>query len=193
VHRHTVAGSRLAVLAIDAPTLADPAARERARPWLVDWRLPHQMSPSFARKLAQEQSLAPDRGTGAGTVLAYEVARGALRVESMLYFTARRHRELDAMGAVLSTRPPRVVAPFIDDRYCRMLDIDPADMLVTSMHELQLQAMRSAVDCEFAALPEDLPIAERILRAHAVGLRELGTVSPLLLAGLRARFFGAPG
>jgi hypothetical protein len=168
-HLYRVAGTRLATLAIDPPTLADPAARERAQPYLVDYFVPCPGCPA---------------------------EDGVMRIEGdqELYFTARRYRELDAIGAVVFARPPWVFAPLIDERYCRMLGIDPEDMVVAMMDEEVPERLRAEADRNFTALPLDQPLKERIWQAHAVALalREFGyppRALAALLAALRARYF----
>lgn len=71
-------------------------------------------------------------------------------------------------------RPDGAIFTVIRPKYCRMLDIDPDQMIAFDGRRDDLKIDDARIDEAFESLGDGLPLAERIWKAHVIGFR--GTI-----------------
>lgn len=131
----------LGLLWLPLAVVGDPRTRALARPWLVP----------------RGDSMKPRD---------LDSSRGEFRVGGKVFYSQRRTRELRAQG-VLPTLP-RGFREFqlIASKYCLLLDIDSEEMPVELWQEPLITRAQQEIDRVFDALSVDIPLIERVWRAH---------------------------
>jgi hypothetical protein len=111
---------------------------------------------------------------------------GEYRLGEATIFSAGRLRRLLDAGILDPSVHGENCYRVIQDRYCKLLRIDPDDMLVIRVEEPIAKMYQARIQAVLEELPESIPIEERIWTAHQKGL--IG-VSPLILNFVKSRFF----
>ena len=89
-----------------------------------------------------------------------------------------------------STRRNNTIFHYIRPKYCRMLGIDPDEMLASLQSELWAERLDRQIDEAFGRLDPDLPLAQRIWKAHIIGF--MGSCDSALSRFIATRLLGIP-
>jgi hypothetical protein len=83
-------------------------------------------------------------------------------------------------------RPPKRVFHVIQPEYCRMLGIDPDEMIAVSLPEIWVKKFVADIPVNFQALPATMALPDRIFEAH---LQAYGGGMVKIMRFVKARFF----
>ncbi len=97
---------------------------------------------------------------------------GDFRFGSALFHTFRRYRQLAEEGLLPSADTEHMYFPLIAVEYCRVIGVDPEDMLVTGAPSFWVQEVQSRISDLFGQFPEGTPIHKRIYLVHEQVYRE---------------------
>ena len=88
-----------------------------------------------------------------------------------------------------SPRRNNTIFHYIRPKYCRMLGIDPDEMLAALQSDRWAERLDRQIDEAFNRLGAELPLAQRIWKAHAIGFMGL---RDSVLRFIATRFLGIP-
>ena len=156
----------LGLLWLPLGVVGDPNNRALARPWLVP----------------RDDSVKPRD---------LDSSRGEFRVGGKVFYSQRRAKELRDQG-VLPTLP-RGFREFelIASKYCLLLGIDSEQMPVDLWQEPLITRVQREIDRAFDASGVDLPLIERVWRAHESMYRKWLYASEEPLQFLRESLYAA--
>jgi len=140
------------------------------------------------RDAVQEWLVPRDAGT-APRALREDV--GEFRMGAHVLYSLKRQKELEAQGR-LPTMPEGLrYFPLVGPKYCAQLGIDPNEMPVDLWQEGLIEKARAEIDRNFDSLAVNLPLIERVWRAHEATYSRWLYGADARLAFLRARLFAA--
>lgn len=100
---------------------------------------------------------------------------GCYRIGGVVVKTARRlQREIPPGEGAVDNRPARrktAIFHGIRPKYCRMLGINPEDMVASLEAEVRVGRLDRQIDAAFEGLPIGLPLPDRIWKAHFIGMQ----------------------
>lgn len=118
-------------------------------------------------------------------------SRGEFRVGAHVLYTQRRQRELQEQGRLPTLPPGFRYFPLVAAKYCAQLGIDPEQMPVELWQEPLIQKAQLEIDRAFEVLSSEIPLIERVWRAHEVTYRKWLYGPDERLTFLRERLFRA--
>ncbi len=95
-------------------------------------------------------------------------SKGEFIIARQPCYTLRRYKELLSADKIPSPPFPGspVVSLLVQARYCEMIRIDPEDMLLVWRYEATQRECQAQIDAYFTALPDFIPVRERVWEAH---------------------------